>query len=174
LTQKKIHKSKNSNQQCLKEEDNDSKKFQKLSDREHILARPDMYCGSTSKVSKTIHVMNKKGEIEEKTVNISPAMIQVICEAASDRVSARYEPNSNIQIKTSKIDIDVSEDAQISVLNDGDGVPCEYIEKYKMYAPELIFGHLRHRITTTMNKGSMSGEMVLVSKPLIFSQRICQ
>ena len=127
-------------------EDNDSKKFQKLSDREHILARPDMYCGSTSKVSKTIHVMNKKGEIEEKTVNISPAMIQVICEAmmnASDRVSARYEPNSNIQIKTSKIDIDVSEDAQISVLNDGDGVPCEYIEKYKMYAPELIFGHLR-------------------------------
>jgi len=59
-------------------EDNDSKKFQKLSDREHILARPDMYCGSTSKVSKTIHVMNKKGEIEEKTVNISPAMIQVI------------------------------------------------------------------------------------------------
>ena len=127
-------------------EDNDSKKFQKLSDREHILARPDMYCGSTSKVSKTIHVMNKKGEIEEKTVNISPAMIQVICEAmmnASDRVSARYEPNSNIQIKTSKIDIDVSEDAQISVLNDGDGIPCEYIEKYKMYAPELIFGHLR-------------------------------
>jgi len=123
-----------------------------------------MYCGSTSKVSKTIHVMNKKGEIEEKTVNISPAMIQVICEAMM--VSARYEPNSNIQIKTSKIDIDVSEDAQISVLNDGDGVPCEYIEKYKMYAPELIFGHLR--------TSSMSGEMVLVSKPLIFSQRICQ
>jgi len=87
-------------------EDNDSKKFQKLSDREHILARPDMYCGSTSKVSKTIHVMNKKGEIEEKTVNI------------------------------------------------------------------YIFVH--HRITTTMNKGLMSGEMVLVSKPLIFSQRICQ
>jgi len=112
-----------------KSEDNDSKKFQKLSDREHILARPDMYCGSTSKVSKTIHVMNKKGEIEEKTVNVSTAMI------ASDRVSARYEPNSNIQVKTSKIDIDVSENAQISVLNDGDGIPCEYIEKYKMYAP---------------------------------------
>ena len=89
--------------------------------------------------------MNKKGEIEEKTVNISPAMIQVICEAmmnASDRVSARYEPNSNIQIKTSKIDIDISEDAQISVLNDGHGVPCEYVEKYKMYAPVLFFAHL--------------------------------
>jgi len=69
----------------------------------------------------------------------------------------------------------VSENAQISVLNDGDGIPCEYIEKYKMYAPELIFGHLRTSSNYDDNEQRLNaGEMELVSKLLIFSQRICQ
>ena len=123
-----------------------SNKFQKLSDREHILTRPDMYCGSTDKVSKELHVMTIDGKVSEKTVNVSPALIQVISEAimnAADRVSASYEPSSTIVCKTTKIDIEINENAEVSILNDGDGIPSEYIEKYRMYAPELIFGHLR-------------------------------
>jgi len=126
--------------------DDKSSKFQKLSDREHVLKRPDMHCGTTNNISTKQYVMDSDGKVSEQTINMSPALVQVISEAlmnAADRVSASYEPSSTIVCKTTKIDIEMLNNAEISILNDGDGVSSEYIEKYKMYAPELIFGHLR-------------------------------
>ena len=127
------------------ENENDTKKFQKLSDREHILARPDMYCNSTDPVTTTRTVINANGKIREVVMEMAPALLQVVMEAvmnASDRVSARYEPSSNIQVRTTKIHIDV-DGPNVSVLNDGDGIACEFLEEYGVYAPELIFAHLR-------------------------------
>lgn len=127
------------------DEDETQQKFQKLSDRDHILTRPDMYCGSTEQTTCNIPVICDDGKVQETKVTVSPALIQVVSEAlmnAADRVSARHEPSSSIVVPTTKISIEMK-DSTFSVVNDGDGVPCEFLDEYKMYVPELIFGHLR-------------------------------
>ena len=119
-------------------------KFQKLSDRDHILTRPDMYCGSTELTACKMSII-EEGKIKEKELTVAPALVQVVSEAlmnSADRVSARYEPSSSIVVNTDSINIDVK-NSTFSVLNNGDGVPCDFIEEHQMYAPELIFGHLR-------------------------------
>ena len=50
--------------------------------------------------------------------------------------------DSNIQlVKNIKVDIN-KEEGEISVFNDGDGIPIQIHTKEKIWIPELIFGHL--------------------------------
>lgn len=120
-------------------------KFQKLSGREHILQRSDMYCGSTVPDISRYHVVDADMNLTEKEVSVAPAFLQTIEEVimnAADRVSASHEQNSSISRKTTKIGVDVSRN-KISVFNNGDGIPCDFLDEHGMHAPELIFGHLR-------------------------------
>jgi len=119
-------------------------KFTKLSQREHVLKRPDMYTGSLSPETIQHVVVNEKDETIIKDVKISPAFLQVVEEAvmnAADRVSCLHEEGNNIKIPTTKIAIDVLGN-QVTVTNDGDGISSEYLDEHKMHAPELIFGNL--------------------------------
>ena len=119
-------------------------KFTKLSQREHVLKRPDMYTGSLSPETIQHVVVNEKDETIIKDVKISPAFLQVVEEAvmnAADRVSCLHEEGNNIKIPTTKIAIDVIGN-QVTVTNDGDGISSEYLDEHKMHAPELIFGNL--------------------------------
>lgn len=125
-----------------KEEDT---RFQKLTDREHVLARPDMYCSSVSPSMVNYATIGESGKVVFKNIKIAPALIQIVEEPlmnATDRVSARHEPSSTISVRTTKISIEMDENS-FSVMNDGDGVPCDFIDEYGIYTPELIFAHLR-------------------------------
>jgi len=120
-------------------------KYQKLSDREHVLTRADMYCNSITPCIESYPVMNDTGKVEYKDVYVAPGLIQIIEEPimnAADRVSARYEPGSSIKHNTTKISFEMNENS-FTITNDGDGVPCDFLEEHGVYAPELIFGHLR-------------------------------
>ena len=120
-------------------------KYQKLSDREHVLTRADMYCNSITPCIESYPVMNDTGKVEYKDVYVAPGLIQIIEEPimnAADRVSARYEPGSSIKHNTTKISFEMNEN-EFTITNDGDGVPCDFLEEHGVYAPELIFGHLR-------------------------------
>ena len=120
-------------------------KFQKLSGREHILQRSDMYCGSTDIDNLTCYVVDSSGDLSQKDVSVSPAFLQTVEEAmmnAADRVSVAHEENSSVTFKTTKIGVDVKLN-KISVYNDGDGIPCDFLEEHGVHAPELIFGNLR-------------------------------
>ena len=66
-------------------------KYQKLSDREHVLTRADMYCNSITPCIESYPVMNDTGKVEYKDVYVAPGLIQIIEEPimnAADRVSA--------------------------------------------------------------------------------------
>lgn len=133
---------KRKNDASFKEEDT---RFQKLTDREHVLARPDMYCSSVSPSVGNYATIGESGKVVFKKIKIAPALIQIIEEPlmnATDRVSARHEPSSTISSRTTKISVEMDE-SSFSVMNDGDGVPCDFIEEYGIYTPELIFAHLR-------------------------------
>ena len=120
-------------------------KYQKVSGREHILLRPDMYTGSTDPEVSTNTIISDSGELETKEFETVSAFLQCVEEImmnAADRVAAFHESNNTIKDRTKTIKIEVTEDF-VSVYNDGDGIDSEVVEEYGIHAPELIFGHLR-------------------------------
>ena len=121
------------------------RKFQKLSGREHILQRSDMYCGSTDPDNLTCYVVDSSGDLSQKDVLVAPAFLQTVEEAimnAADRISVAHEENASVTHNTTKIAVDIKSN-KISVYNDGDGIPCDFLDEHGVHAPELIFGNLR-------------------------------
>lgn len=120
-------------------------KYQKVSGREHILLRPDMYTGSTDPEVSSNTIITESGSLETKEFETVSAFLQCVEEImmnAADRVAAFHESNNTIKERTKTIKVEVTED-YVSVYNDGDGIDSEVVEEYGIHAPELIFGHLR-------------------------------
>jgi DNA topoisomerase-2 len=119
-------------------------KYEQLSDMEHVLLRPDSYVGSV--LSSTIQTdVMEDGVLVSKEVAVSPAFLQLfeeIVSNATDRVAHAFEPGNNIEHKTTLIEIAVTETC-ISVKNNGDGIPIDFLEEHDCYIPELIFSRLR-------------------------------
>ena len=120
-------------------------KFSKLTQREHVLHRPDMYTGSLSPETSSHVICKENGDFSEKNVKVAPAFLQIVEEVlmkAADRVSAKHEEGGDsIDHPTTKISVEVEGD-KVTVTNDGSGIPCVYMDEHKMYAAELIFGHM--------------------------------
>ncbi len=122
----------------------DGKTFTKLTQREHILHRPDMYRGSIAPQTGNHVIVTETGNVEHKDVEVAPAFLNVLEEAlmnAADRVSCAHEGGNSTKYPTTKIAIDLSGN-QFSVTNDGDGISCEFLEEHGIHAPELIFANL--------------------------------
>ena len=125
--------------------ENGSSKYTKLTDKEHVLARTEMYIGSKEPETTMVPMISSKGSLEFKDVRIVPAFLQLVEELvtnASDRISAAHEKDSDIVNKTKVIRINTTSDS-VTVTNDGDGIPSGLIEEFGVHTPELIFGHLR-------------------------------
>ena len=141
-------------------------KYKKVSQREHVLLRPDMYVGSTSPVLEETSFIDATGNLETKPLSVSPAFLQCFEEIlmnAADRVSALHESRESapaIVHRTKTITVDVGVD-YVSICNDGDGITTGILEEHGgIHAPELIFGHLlsssnyddsKHRLNSGKN-----------------------
>lgn len=119
-------------------------KYQKLSQREHVLLRPDMYIGATVAVASENTIIEVNGNLETKHFVVSSAFLQCFEEIlmnAADRVSAAHEEGSTIVTPTKNIKVTVTAN-DVSLFNDGDGISASFIEEHGVHTPELIFGHL--------------------------------
>ena len=120
-------------------------KYRKVSQREHVLLRPDMYLGSISPVSSENTIIDAIGKLETKEITVAPAFLQCFEEIlmnAADRVSAAHEEGSTIVQRTKTIKVVVEADC-IIVFNDGDGIALKELSEHGgLWTPELIFGHL--------------------------------
>lgn len=109
--------------------------YQMLSHHEHVLKRPDMYIGSVIRQKQLAWTFNEK--IQKKQVEFTPGLLKIVDEAVSNAID-HAERHSSV----TKIKIDVSlETGEISVFNDGPGVPV-VLHSNMMYVPEMIFGNL--------------------------------
>ncbi|CAM9097940.1 unnamed protein product [Ectocarpus sp. 12 AP-2014] len=120
-------------------------KYQKVSGREHVLLRPDMYVGATNPALSENTIIDGNGNLQTKHVMVAPAFLQCFEEIlmnAADRVSAAHESGSTTVCRTKTIIAEVSPH-KISIFNDGDGIFTGVLEEHgNIRAPELIFGHL--------------------------------
>ncbi len=113
--------------------------YQKLTQLEHIIKRPDTYIGSVEFQEKPMWVFNSEQEsMEWKTVSFVPGIYKIFDEIL---VNAADNKQRDKNMDSVAVTVD-SEKGQISVYNNGRGIPIEIHDKEKIYIPEMIFGHL--------------------------------
>ncbi|CAJ1380286.1 unnamed protein product [Effrenium voratum] len=113
--------------------------YQKKTQVEHILLRPDTYVGSVEHQDESLWVWNeKKGEMEYRDISYVPALYKIFDEIL---VNAADNLQRDPKMKAIKVDIDKAK-GKVKVWNDGKGIPIQLHKKYKVFVPELVFGHL--------------------------------
>ncbi|URE10379.1 hypothetical protein MUK42_03933 [Musa troglodytarum] len=111
--------------------------YQKKTQLEHILLRPDTYIGSVEKHTQPLWVY-QNGEMVHRPVTYVPGLYKIFDEILVNAADNKQRDPSMDAVKV-EIDVDAN---RISIYNNGDGVPVEIHQEERVYVPELIFGHL--------------------------------
>jgi DNA topoisomerase II len=143
-------------------------RYQKKSQIEHILIRPDTYStflfasfvvlfhgwfadtcflrltqqqspvGSTQPLTTNMYVLNEQGRIVEKEITYTPGLYKIF-----DEIVVNAADNKQRDPMMDKLDIVVdAEKNVISVRNNGKGIPVVIHKEHQVYVPTMIFGHL--------------------------------
>jgi DNA topoisomerase-2 len=115
-----------------------SSQYQRLSQLEHVLKRPDTYIGSVELTESNMWICDDSGQMKYKTVSIVPGLYKIFDEILVNAADNKIRDPS---MDTLNVTID-SDSNTISIYNNGKGIPIEIHEKEKIYIPELIFGNL--------------------------------
>lgn len=115
------------------------KHYDKLSHREHILKRYDMYIGSIKLTSQSKFIFNNE-KIVKNDIEISSGLeriyLEVILNAADNVLNSR-----EAGIKVGKIIVNVDR-KKIEIYNEGLHISTSISKKHKIRIPELIFFNL--------------------------------
>ncbi|CAE6368969.1 unnamed protein product [Rhizoctonia solani] len=113
--------------------------YEKLTQLEHILKRPDTYIGSIESISQKMWTFDEETKrMVFRDVRFVPGLFKIVDEIL---VNAADNKINDSTMDTIKVEIDV-EEGLISVYNNGKGIPIEIHSKEKIWIPEMIFGHL--------------------------------
>lgn len=146
--------------------------YQKKTQLEHILLRPDTYIGSTEKQQQQMWIMEGDRMVQQ-TISYVPGLYKIFDEIlvnAADnkardpsmdlvkvdinpvRLQAKPTPSTTtpaialytiyLLLGSREFHLFHQETNTVSVWNNGNGVPVEVHKEEGVYVPELIFGHL--------------------------------
>ena len=125
-------------------------KYQKKTDKQHILDNPDTYIGSVENVESNMWIyQSDSNTIIEKNMEYIPGLFKLfdegIVNCRDHVIRMENAVNNNIEnsIPVSNIDVSIAEDGTITMFNDGNGIDVAEHPEYNIWIPELIFGHLR-------------------------------
>jgi DNA topoisomerase II len=113
--------------------------YQQLSPIEHILRRPDTYIGSIERTDVKMWVYNTVlDRMEFREVSYVPGLYKIL-----DEILVNAADNKQMDKNMDEMRVTVDrEKGEISVWNNGKGIPIEIHSKKGIYIPEMIFGHL--------------------------------
>ncbi|KAH8335876.1 hypothetical protein KR074_000575 [Drosophila pseudoananassae] len=113
--------------------------YQKKSQLEHILLRPDSYIGSVEYTKELMWVYDfEKNRMVQRELSFVPGLYKIFDEIL---VNAADNKQRDKSMNTIKIDIDPERNV-VSIWNNGQGIPVTMHKEQKMYVPTMIFGHL--------------------------------
>jgi len=124
-------------------------KYQQKTDRQHILDNPDTYIGSVEEVDSQQWILNNDNKIVEKNIKYIPGLFKLFDEGIVNcrdhvvRMAQAVSHKVDNCLPVTHIDITIDDDGTITMLNDGNGIDVAEHPEYKIWIPELIFGHLR-------------------------------
>lgn len=115
-----------------------TERYIKLNHIDHVLKRPDTYCGSLNARIQEEYIY-EDNKLVRKQVVYSPALVRCFLEILSNATdnAARNTPD----LKQTKIVVEISK-TTVSILNDGATIPILMNKTEKMYNHTLIFGNL--------------------------------
>ena len=113
--------------------------YQVLDEIEHIRKRTGMYAGSTSiQTSQEWVLNNTTKKMETRDISYIPAFIKIFSEILDNSIDeGKRAPDTLTQIK-----VDITFD-EISVQDDGRGIPVVLHEQTGTYIAETVFSNLR-------------------------------
>ena len=123
-------------------------KYQKLTDKEHILKKPDTYIGSIENTDHDDYIFNDD-KIIQKQFQYIPGLYKLFDEGIVNCRDHVIRQNQAVKdgianaLPVSNIEITIDEDGTIHMYNDGNGIDVAEHPEYKLWIPEMIFGHLR-------------------------------
>ncbi|KAI5087176.1 DNA topoisomerase 2-beta [Silurus meridionalis] len=112
--------------------------YQKKTQLEHILLRPDTYIGSVEPVTQQMWVFDEDIGMNLREITYVPGLYKIFDEIL---VNAADNKQRDKNMNCIKITID-PESNTITIWNNGKGIPVVEHKDEKMYVPALIFGHL--------------------------------
>jgi DNA topoisomerase-2 len=132
-------------------------KYQQKTDKQHILDNPDTYIGSVEEVDSSVWIINDVEpsnnvngcKIIEKNIKYIPGLFKLFDEGIVNcrdhvvRMNQAIQNNIPNSLPVTYIDISIQNDGTIVMINDGNGIDIAEHPEYKIWIPELIFGHLR-------------------------------
>lgn len=111
--------------------------YQKKTQLEHILLRPDTYIGSVERHEQRMFVLDGD-KLCERDVMYTPGLYKIF-----DEIVVNAADNKQRSPDMNEICIDINaEENRVSVQNNGKGIPIVMHKEYSVYVPTLIFGHL--------------------------------
>ncbi|XP_035490607.1 DNA topoisomerase 2-beta isoform X1 [Scophthalmus maximus] len=112
--------------------------YQKKTQLEHILLRPDTYIGSVEPITQQMWVFDEDTGMNQREITYVPGLYKIFDEIL---VNAADNKQRDKNMTAIKITID-PESNTITIWNNGKGIPVVEHKDEKMYVPALIFGHL--------------------------------
>jgi len=120
--------------------------YKKHTHREHILELPDTYVGSTETHEEVRWIYEiTTSKMAHRKVAFNPGFYKIFDEIIVNARDALVRSQTSKSTPIKHIDVSVTMvdgKVLVDVENDGDGIPIELHSEHKVYAPELIFGHL--------------------------------
>ncbi|CAG9855568.1 unnamed protein product [Phyllotreta striolata] len=115
------------------------KTYQKKTQLEHILLRPDTYIGSVEKATELMWIYDIENEVMvQKQIEYVPGLYKIFDEIL---VNAADNKQRDKSMDCIKIEIKPEENF-VSVWNNGKGIPVVMHKDENMFVPTMIFGHL--------------------------------
>ena len=111
--------------------------YQKKSQLEHILLRPDTYIGSVQPTTESMWIYENEAMVNREITYV-PGFYKIF-----DEILVNAADNKQRDPKMDTIKIEIKQDENtISVMNNGKGIPVVMHKEENMYVPTMIFGHL--------------------------------
>ncbi|KAL5336026.1 DNA topoisomerase [Aspergillus crustosus] len=131
-----------------------SEKYKMLSHLEHIVKRPDTYIGSVERTSQEMWVYNSEIDgMEFREVSYVPGLYKIFDEIVVNAADNKQNDTNMDEIRVAYN----RETGEISVWNNGKGIPVEIHEEKGIYIPEMIFGNLLTSSNYDDDKAKITG-----------------
>jgi DNA topoisomerase-2 len=125
-------------------------KYQKKTDKQHVLDTPDTYTGTMETTECDTYVYDETtNKIVPSKIDIIPGLYKLFDEAVVNardhqvRMAQAISSGKPDSLPVTYIDISISDDGVITLTNDGNGIDVEKHPEHDIWIPEMIFGHLR-------------------------------
>jgi DNA topoisomerase-2 len=142
-----------------------AKKYQKKTDKQHILDNPDTYTGTMEKTESQTYIFDSN-KIIQKSLTYIPGLFKLFDEAIVNARDHQIRMAQIIQAKNptkhknhpvTQISIRIEKSGLIEITNDGNGIDIDKHPEYNIWIPELIFGHLRTSTNYDKNEKKIVG-----------------